>query len=632
MSVLEKSHISGNPFGDLVDAHTFFYSFSHKKALHRLERGLESGCGMLLLTGEIGSGKTTIWRHLRETKEEHFIFAESGNPFLRPSELLFRFCSQFGISTEGVNSVQSMTDRIELFCKEQRKNGKKPVIVVDECHLLKKNHFSLILVLSNLRFDGEPLLQILLVGQIEVMDLLKTTGLEAVNQRIGVRCELSSMNEKDTARYVQHKLSTSKFPFALSFDDAAFAMIWRVTGGLPRLVNHLCANVVDDADYSGNPRVRVRDVEAVAASPLYQGLYTIRTKKDSTSFRPVALSLIGLASLLVLYLFFSRGYIQLFLGNLVADEHRDSVSQPAIEVDKPEVGINALPTKIPSVGNASEQAAKENKRAEKKDDRELERLRTRQLKSLAVGNELKTGSVAQENIVGANATLFTEDEIVSSLIDSVNGVGPANGTVVGEENLTSNIVLQESSPRSDNASGPISLAEKEAGHLMEQPDTNASRIALDVGGSNDTGFTGNSSRVPKSTDANNSVGLSADAVSIPSSAMANGSRVEAKVAGATVPAFVKADNASTMQNNEKEEQIRRLIIDRAADLRISALVSAGNGTEKSSMALINNEIVRPEGVINGLVVQKINPDSILFRMHGVVYEKKMNGAQNEQTE
>ncbi|XPV77105.1 MAG: AAA family ATPase [Desulfovibrio sp.] len=560
MSIFEKTHVSGNPFGDLVDAQTFFYSASHKKALHRLERGLESGCAMMLLTGEIGSGKTTIWRHLRETKKDGFIFAESGNPFLRPSELLFRLCAQFGIPTEGATSVQTMTDRLEEFCIEARLDGKHPVVVIDECHLLKKNHFSLVLVLSNLRYEGSPLVQIVIVGQVEVMDLLKVQGLEAVNQRIGVRCELHSMDKSDTKKYIHHKLTTGRFPFSVSFDNAAFAMIWRVTGGLPRLVNHLCANIIDDADYSGSQKVSVKDVETVVRNPLYQGLYTIRTKKEERGLTPVLVGVVVLALLGVgLYSVKDINLRELAMNYLSASQQREDVHAVASPIEShtnEKAGTNTQDQ--PRIESAKTDISHKNTTTQK--------------------NAASTGGVLAES---------------SDTLETSNASGLANSTMVPTQSAERNAAEQNAT---DN-----DLSAQSASNATVEVSTSNSSLGLDT----------------------------APAVS---EVIATEEDVSVSVENATDKLGVEASEYSPLATEEQvvaeegvinQDELKEELQLKADGLRVSAIVSSGD--ESSSMAVINDVIVRPGGVVEGLTVKTINQDSIVFSFEGVIIEKNMSG-------
>lgn len=283
-----------NPFGEQFRTFQFYPSESHKKVVHRITRGLECNCGLILLTGEIGIGKTSVCRHIMQSFGDKYIFAESGNPFFKPSEQLYNFCKQYGIDTTSRNSISDLTEGLYDFFMQQAEVGRKPVIIIDESHLLGEEHFSLLLALYNMRLGAIPLVQIILIGQVEIMDRLKQPGLEALNQRIGVRCELFPMNMEETVNYVQFKLVNADFSDLEIFEKKALARIWNVTGGLPRLINHISSHALDTITFSGTSKISSALVDKVASDPMYQGLFTIRTKKQQRKYGLfITLALVG---------------------------------------------------------------------------------------------------------------------------------------------------------------------------------------------------------------------------------------------------------------------------------------------------------------------------------------------------
>ena len=298
MQVSPQETVHVNPFGEQFRTFHFYPSESHKKVVHRITRGLECNCGLILLTGEIGIGKTSVCRYIVQSFGDEYLFAESGNPFFKPAEQLYTFCKQFGIDTSNRHSISDLTEGLHEFFLQQAEEGKKPVIIIDESHLLAAEHFSLLLVLSNMRFGAIPLVQIILIGQVEIMDRLKQPGLEALNQRIGVRCELFPLNKQETSNYIQFKLDQAEFPDTEIFESKALGRIWHVTGGLPRLINHISSHALDSISFSGARKISSPLIDNVASDPMYQGLFTIRTKKQHHKFGVIA-AIILLSSLLL---------------------------------------------------------------------------------------------------------------------------------------------------------------------------------------------------------------------------------------------------------------------------------------------------------------------------------------------
>ncbi|WP_243543972.1 AAA family ATPase [Pseudodesulfovibrio tunisiensis] len=275
-----------NPFGDSSKNFVFFPSLSHKKGVHRIVRGLESNCGLILLTGEIGIGKTSLARYIQSYLADRFMFVELGNPYQTPLEQIFSCCAKFGLDTAGMSSIHDCVGRLEQHFHALLEQGKRPVIVFDESHLLTKRHLSLIHILSNLRAKDGPLVQILLVGQLEILDLLTTEGMEALNQRIGVRCELSPLVLEDTDKYIHFKLDKGGRTGMESFSQDAVRRIWEQCGGLPRLINHVCAHALDALAFKDSNVVTPGMVDEVCRDSVYTGLFQTRTRPKRNAGRP----------------------------------------------------------------------------------------------------------------------------------------------------------------------------------------------------------------------------------------------------------------------------------------------------------------------------------------------------------
>lgn len=263
-----------NPFGDFAPSLNFYPSTSHRKVVHRITRSLESSCGMVLLTGEIGIGKTSVGLFVQEEFSDRFAFVLLGNPFLTPAERIETVLDRLGAPDD----VPRTMDGFAAWGSTLLREGRPPVLIVDECHLLQRESFSQFQVLSNLREGGVPLVQMLLVGQVEIADRLREPGMEAFNQRIGVRCELEPMSLHDTRRYVEFKLEKADYPSPEVFEKRAVERIWRISGGLPRLINHACAYALDQVTFCGLKRVTPGIVDEVVRDSMYKDLYEVRTK------------------------------------------------------------------------------------------------------------------------------------------------------------------------------------------------------------------------------------------------------------------------------------------------------------------------------------------------------------------
>lgn len=286
-----------NPFGDFAPSLNFYPSTSHRKVVHRITRSLESSCGMVLVTGEIGIGKTSVGLYVREEFADRFAFVLLGNPFLSPAERVEAVLEQLDAPPE----VPRTMDGLEAWASEMFRAGRPPVLIVDECHLLQREGFTQLQVLSNLREGGSPLVQMLLVGQVEIAERLREPGMEAFNQRIGVRCEVEPMNLHDTRRYVEFKLEKAGHPSPEVFEPRAVERIWRISGGLPRLINHACSYALDQVTFCGLTRVTPRIVDDVVRDSMYRDLYAVRTKGGAPPWARVAVGagLVALGALVV---------------------------------------------------------------------------------------------------------------------------------------------------------------------------------------------------------------------------------------------------------------------------------------------------------------------------------------------
>lgn len=262
-----------NPFSDSSKDFPFFPSQSHRKGAQRIVRGLESACGLILLTGEIGIGKTSLSRYIQGYLASRFVFVELGNPYQTPLEQAFQCCEKFNVHAAGMASLHDCVDALEAHFRFLVKEGRKPVIVFEESHLLTKRHLSLIHILSNLRAHEKPLVQILIVGQLEILELLDMEGMEALNQRIGVRCRLAPLIRSDVDKYIRFKLEAGGFSEGILFSPKAVERIWRASGGIPRLINHLCGHVFDGTASGGTTEISADMVVEVCKDSVYSGLF-----------------------------------------------------------------------------------------------------------------------------------------------------------------------------------------------------------------------------------------------------------------------------------------------------------------------------------------------------------------------
>jgi len=273
-----KAHfgLTEKPFTLTPNPRFLYLSQTHQEALAHLRYGLENRVGFIAVTGEVGTGKTTILRSLfNQLDEDHYRLALVFNPCLTPLELLRGVNREFGLpATE--SSCFSLVEELNLFLLEENCAGRTPVLVIDEAQNLAPEVLEQIRLLSNLEIDSDKLVQIVLVGQPELDKLLDRFDLRQLAQRITVRCRLEPLGNGETRDYVQYRLKVAGV-YGELFDKAALAAVFRWTKGLPRLINVLCDRALLCA-YAGNEhrvsaaavRQAVRELEQVKSAPVRQ--------------------------------------------------------------------------------------------------------------------------------------------------------------------------------------------------------------------------------------------------------------------------------------------------------------------------------------------------------------------------
>ncbi len=228
------------PFNLTPDPRFVFLSKHHKEAFAHLLYGINNRSGFIVLTGEVGSGKTTVLRALlSQLDQDHHRTALIFNPPLSPPALLQNINREFGILTDSSNS-SSLLDALTQFLLQQNDEGRTVVLVIDEAQDLEAPVLEQIRLISNLETDREKLIQIVLAGQPEFGQILQRKELRQLNQRIIVRYHLQPMDFPDTVGYVNHRLEVAGRRGGVIFSRRALKRIYKYSGGLPRLINAAC--------------------------------------------------------------------------------------------------------------------------------------------------------------------------------------------------------------------------------------------------------------------------------------------------------------------------------------------------------------------------------------------------------
>ncbi|MBU1125579.1 MAG: AAA family ATPase [Candidatus Omnitrophica bacterium] len=227
------------PFNITSDPAFFFFSRKHQDALSHLLYGASQRKGIIVLTGEVGTGKTTICRYFLNQLGKNVKTAFILNPFLPEAQLLEAIVKDFGLKTQGRNKVVLIAE-LNAFLLRESEEGNNVILIIDEAQSLKPVLLEQIRLLSNLETEKDKLLQVILVGQPELNQRLNLFDLRQLRQRIMVRYHISPLDEDEVQNYINHRLHVAGLVHSIHFTSDALESINKFSGGTPRLINMLC--------------------------------------------------------------------------------------------------------------------------------------------------------------------------------------------------------------------------------------------------------------------------------------------------------------------------------------------------------------------------------------------------------
>jgi len=310
------------PFAITPDPHYLYLSERHQEALAHLLYGVKEGSGFVLLTGEVGTGKTTLCRCLIDQAPENVDVALLLNPRLSSLELLATLFDELRLHYDSSFSLKNFVDTLNTYLLTSYGIGRRTVLILDEAQNLSTEVLEQVRLLTNLETNRQKLLQIILVGQPELKTLLNRTNLRQLAQRITARYHLLPLSKKDTQGYIEHRLEVSGVRHKV-FENRCMGRIYRETGGIPRLINIIC----DRALLGGY----VKNVQLITKAMVGKAITEVRGE------RSFYFPLHWLAAALAIIFIFGTSFI--FLSSL------ESPQRLALEEDDRRVFALSLPPK-----------------------------------------------------------------------------------------------------------------------------------------------------------------------------------------------------------------------------------------------------------------------------------------------
>ena len=291
--------LSETPFSISPDPRYLFMSERHREALAHLLYGLRIDGGFVLLTGEVGTGKTTLCRCLLEQVPEHCDIAFIFNPKLNALELLRTLCDELHIDVPAnVLSLKVLVDRLNAHLLASNARGRKTVLIVDEAQNLSNEVLELLRLLTNLETSQRKLLQIILLGQPELRERLADTSMRQLAQRIVARYHLEPLSRLEVTAYVQHRLAVAGARFNL-FPPRVLERLYQLSGGTPRLINLICDRALLGAYANGQAMVDMATLTRAAREVLGEPATAAAKPARQTPRRSAALAVMVLAGLAV---------------------------------------------------------------------------------------------------------------------------------------------------------------------------------------------------------------------------------------------------------------------------------------------------------------------------------------------
>jgi general secretion pathway protein A len=267
------------PFSILPDPSFLYLSPKHSMALALLEYGLMNQAGFNVITGEIGTGKTTLIRYLLSQLDKDVTVGLISNTHRSFGELLQWILFAFNLEHRGKQKVEMFQDFLEFLLREYGQN-RRTVLIVDEAQNMARDTLEELRMLSNVNADKDQVLQLILVGQAELRETLRRPDMQQFAQRIVVDYHLEPLDQQETRAYIRHRIAVAGGHDLMLFDDAACDAIHEHSHGVPRLINLLCDTALVYGFGAQQLRIDARIVNDVAHDKQKGGIFPSRGEKN----------------------------------------------------------------------------------------------------------------------------------------------------------------------------------------------------------------------------------------------------------------------------------------------------------------------------------------------------------------
>ena len=310
---------SEKPFKLVPNPAYLFLSKSHEEAMAHLNYALDQGDGFVEITGEVGTGKTTLCRAFLENLNEDTIAAYIFNPRLGPKQLIKTINDELGIKYD-TDNTKDLIDKLNSFLMRQKAERKKVILLIDEAQNLSRNILEQLRLLSNLETSKEKLLQIILVGQPELSEILDSHELRQLGQRITLRYHLTPLNFKETVEYIQYRINIAARKAGIKFDRSAFRQIYQYSGGIPRVINIACDRALLTAFGLSQRKI----TGSIAREAIRELKSRGTKKKHDLIYGNAAIAIFAALALVLMALIFRQALIQR-IGSFLSDSQRPGI-------------------------------------------------------------------------------------------------------------------------------------------------------------------------------------------------------------------------------------------------------------------------------------------------------------------